>query len=84
MRKEELNMVMLRKVEGRKEYKAIRKTKTHAPHREKGCKNKTYRDWWFVKARGDSETGTFFIGNINTPKELVGKKIEIYARVKDE
>jgi hypothetical protein len=73
-------MVMIKKV-GTNQYKLIAKTHSGTPHRGRDCKNKTYRSWWSVKARGDSLKGTLTIGTISIPKELVGKKVEMYLKV---
>lgn len=74
--------MMLKKV-SENEYKVYRQTHSGAPHRGKGSKNKTYRDWYFVHARGYCKNGTIHTTTISTPPELVGKKIEIFVRVKE-
>ena len=75
-------MTMLKKV-GKNKYKVYRQTHSKSNHHGKG-NNKTYRDWWQVRARGDSLKGQINIGTICTPEELVGKKIEIYVRIKND
>jgi hypothetical protein len=73
-------MVMLKKVEKDK-YILITQTHPGQPHRGSGCKNKTYRDWWAGRARGDSLKGTLTIGTVSIPEDLVGKKFKIYAKI---
>ena len=63
-------------------YQGYRQTHGKSPHHGKG-NNKTYRDWYTIHARGDSTKGILTIGSINTPKDIIGKKIEIYIKVKE-
>lgn len=65
-------------------YKAYRQTKSGVPHRGKGCDNKTFRDWWIIHARGDTKKGIVHITSLATPENLVGKKIEIFVRIKND
>lgn len=63
-------------------YKVYRQTHSTSNHHGTG-NNKTYRDWYFVKARGDSLKGTLHVTSLSTPEDLVGKTIEIYVKVKN-
>lgn len=73
-------MVTLKKI-GKGIYKAYRQTHSTSNHHGKSEK-KTYRDWWGVRNREGTDKGILGINSINTPPELVGKKIEIYVRIK--
>jgi hypothetical protein len=72
---------MLKKV-GKDKYQVYRQTHGNTPHQGKGRNNKTFRDWWGVRSRGDSLRGQLTIGTISMPEELVGKKVELFVRIK--
>ena len=76
-------MPMLKKI-SKTEYKVYRQTHGNTPHKGTSTDNKTYRDWQTIRARGDSLKGTISVGTISTPENLVGKKIEIYVRIKND
>jgi hypothetical protein len=73
-------MVMLKKID-KERFILVAQTHPGTPHRGSGSKNKTFRDWWTARARGDSLKGVISIGSISVPKELVGKHFKIYAKV---
>jgi hypothetical protein len=64
-------------------YKVYRQTHSISNHHGTG-NNKTYRDWMSVRARSGGNKGIIHIETIYTPKELLGKKIEIYVRIKED
>lgn len=72
--------MMLKKV-GKDKYQVYRQTHSKSNHHGKG-NNKTYRDWFIVKARGDCLKGQLMIDTISMPEELVGKKVELFVRIK--
>jgi hypothetical protein len=75
-------MAMLKKI-GKNSYKIYRQTHSTSNHHGTG-NNKTYRDWWSIRAREEGNTGVINIGTINTPENMLGKKIEIFLRIKDD
>jgi hypothetical protein len=72
---------MIKKV-GRNEYKLYRQTHGSTPHRGTSTNNKTYRDWWSIRAREEGNKGVLHIGTINVPEEMKGKKVELFMRIK--